>query len=232
MKDLIKKLEELEATAPKLQKRKMLTEDKKPNQPGYFKDLVENMMQGQIKPIPVVGKQNDQTQTGVGFLNITDNSPAAQAMQKAVSDLVGQKKAQIVMPTDPKNAPPNAGAQGQNAVKQHQQAGMQPIQALREVGDKEKRSMTTSLGTYGKFSNTELAIDYRVDQSGEIELLHVWIQDSTGNDIIDQLTWNEVLELTKKAEEHNVEVSDDHEHDVESHLPESYFKKKGLKKLV
>jgi hypothetical protein len=110
MKDIMQKLDELEATAPKITKKKMLNEDSTTppinvsNKPATLKDMFENI--AMQKPIPVVGKQGDTQHTGAGFLNINDTSPAGQAMQKALTDLAGQGKAQIVMPTQ-------AGAIGQ-----------------------------------------------------------------------------------------------------------------------
>lgn len=118
----MKKLAELEATAPKVSKKKMLSEDStKPpvnaeTKPTRFKDIFETM--AMQKPIPVVGKQGDTQQTGAGFLNVTDTSPAAQALGNALSDLATQKKVQIVMPTQGQPAP--AGATGQQPAGQLQ----------------------------------------------------------------------------------------------------------------
>jgi len=130
MKDLIGKLTELEATAPKKSAKKMLNEDSTTppidvsNKPASLKDIFEALAVGQ-KPMPVVGKQGDTQQTGAGFLNVTDSSPAAQALQKAVGDLAASGKAQIVVPAQPGAATPGqpapAGATGQP------QAGQQPM---------------------------------------------------------------------------------------------------------
>jgi hypothetical protein len=115
MKDILNKLAELEATAPKVTKKKMLKEDSTTppmnaeKKPSRLKDIFETMVSGQ--PIPVVGKQGDTQQTGAGFLNMTDTSPAAQALGKAVGDLVGQKKLQIVVPNQPGAAKPGQPAQ-------------------------------------------------------------------------------------------------------------------------
>lgn len=123
----MQKLAELEATAPKVTKKKMLNEDSTTppmnvsNKPASLKDVFENM--AMQKPIPVVGKQGDTTQTGAGFLNVTDNSPAAQALSNALGDLAGQKKVQIVVPTHPgqqTGQPAPAGATGQPQVGQMQ----------------------------------------------------------------------------------------------------------------
>jgi hypothetical protein len=129
MKDIMQKLAELEATAPKVTKKKMLNEDSTTppmnisNKPASLKDVFENM--AMQKPIPVVGKEGDTQQTGAGFLNINDTSPAGQAMQKALTDLAGQGKAQIVMPTKP--GQPQATAAGQSNPNQ-MQAGQQAMQ--------------------------------------------------------------------------------------------------------
>jgi hypothetical protein len=123
MKDIMQKLAELEATAPKITKKKMLNEDSTTppmnvsDKPASLKDIFETM--AMQKPIPVVGKQGDMQQTGAGFLNVTDNSPAAQALSNALGDLATQKKVQIVMPTQPgqqataAGQPAQAGATGQ-----------------------------------------------------------------------------------------------------------------------
>lgn len=126
MKDIMQKLAELEATAPKVTKKKMLNEDSTTppmnvsDKPASLRDIFETM--AMQKPIPVVGKQGDMQQTGAGFLNVTDNSPAAQALSNALGDLATQKKVQIVMPTQPGAAKPGttptatpapAGATGQ-----------------------------------------------------------------------------------------------------------------------
>ncbi len=125
MKDIMQKLAELEATAPKVTKKKMLNEDSTTppmnvsNKPASFKDVFENMAM-QKQPIPVVGKQGDTQETGAGFLHVTDNSPAAQALSNAFSDLASQGKAQIVMPT----AGQQSGQQTQQ-TKPTGQAGQQ-----------------------------------------------------------------------------------------------------------
>jgi hypothetical protein len=131
MKDIMQKLAELEATAPKVSKKQMLNEDSTTppmnvsSKPASLKDMFENMAAGTKQAIPVVGKQGDTQQTGAGFLTVTDNSPAAQVLQKAVSDLAGQNKAQIVVPTTPQNVPAGAGAAGVRAVQTQQQQGQQ-----------------------------------------------------------------------------------------------------------
>lgn len=124
MKDIMSKLANLEATAPKTTKKKMLNEDSTTppmnvsNKPASLKDVFESI--AGMKPIPVVGKEGGTQQTGAGFLNVTDNSPAAQALGKALGDLAGQKKVQIVVPTTGQQTgqPSPAGATGMPQVGQ------------------------------------------------------------------------------------------------------------------
>lgn len=124
MKDIMSKLAELEATAPKTTKKKMLKEDATTppmnvsDKPASLKDLFETMAVGQ-KPIPVVGKEGSNQQTGAGFLNVTD--PALQGLGKALGDLAAQKKIQMVVPTQPGQQP--AGQQQQQQQGQPNQAG-------------------------------------------------------------------------------------------------------------
>ena len=138
----MQKLAELEATAPKVTKKRMLREDsttppmKVANKPATLKDVFENM--AMQKPIPVVGKQGDTQSTGAGFLNINDTSPAGQAMQKALTDLAAQGKAQIVMPTQPGQQQTNAAGQQATAAGQpnpnQMQAGQQAMQEESSAG--------------------------------------------------------------------------------------------------
>jgi hypothetical protein len=166
MKDIMQKLAELDATAPKVSKKQMLNEDSTTppmnvsNKPASLKDMFENMAAGMKQPIPVVGKQGDTQQTGAGFLTVTDNSPASQVLQKAVSDLAGQNKAQIVVPTTPQNVPAGAGAAGVRAVQTQQQQGQQQgQQVMREVDSPVKARYTvkpTKYSTKGKFMVRDL----------------------------------------------------------------------------
>jgi hypothetical protein len=159
MKDLIGKLTELEATAPKKPVKKMLKEDSTTppsnvsNKPASLRDVFETMVSGQ--PIPVVGKQGDTQQTGAGFINMTDNSPAAQALGKAVSDLVGQKKLQIVVPNQPGQAKPGQpaapGATGQVP------AG---ATAMKEKWDAETKVAPSEKGKYAGKDKAELTKAY------------------------------------------------------------------------
>jgi hypothetical protein len=159
MKDLIGKLTELEATAPKKSVKKMLKEDSTTppinvsNKPASLKDIFETMVSGQA--IPVVGKMGDTQQTGAGFLNMTDTSPAAQALGKAVGDLVGQKKLQIVVPNQPGQAKPGqpapAGATGQPQAGQMQ---------MKEKWDAETKVAPSEKGKYDGKTKAELTSQY------------------------------------------------------------------------
>jgi hypothetical protein len=121
MKDIMQKLAELEATAPKVTKKKMLNEDSTTppmnvsNKPASLKDvfasLSENIAPGQ-KPIPVLDPQNKQA--GMGF--VTSDNPSIQNILKGLDP----KEVQIVQ------------APGQQPVGQQQQRtgqSAQPAQA-------------------------------------------------------------------------------------------------------
>lgn len=165
----MQKLLELEATAPKVTKKRMLKEDsttppmKVANKPATLKDVFENM--AMQKPIPVVGKQGDTQSTGAGFLNINDTSPAGQAMQKALTDLAAQGKAQIVVPTQPGQQ--QATAAGQPNPNQ-MQAGQQAMQEV-DMGQAEKgmRKSTPHTGGYKV-----------VDSSGKVISTHKGQRDA------------------------------------------------------
>jgi hypothetical protein len=132
MKDIMQKLAELEATAPKVTKKKMLNEDSTTppmnvsNKPASLKDvfaaLSENVVAGQ-RPIPVLDPQNKQA--GMGF--VTSNNPAVQNMLKALDP----KDVQIVQaPGQPGQQPagqqqqqaPAAGKPNPNQLQSGQQA--------------------------------------------------------------------------------------------------------------
>lgn len=165
----MQKLLELEATAPKVTKKRMLREDsttppmKVANKPATLKDVFENM--AMQKPIPVVGKQGDTQSTGAGFLNINDTSPAGQAMQKALTDLAAQGKAQIVVPTQPGQQ--QATAAGQPNPNQ-MQAGQQAMQEV-DMGQAEKgmRKSTPHTGGYNV-----------VDKAGKVISTHKGQRDA------------------------------------------------------
>lgn len=120
MKDILGKLTDIEASAPK--PKSILTEDAiapmiEESKPASFKEVFESI--AGMKPIPVVGKEGGTQQTGAGFVNITD--PSLQGLGKTLGDLAAQKKLQIVVPTQaqPAGAKPvgttgtTQGGQGQ-----------------------------------------------------------------------------------------------------------------------
>jgi hypothetical protein len=127
MKDIMQKLAELEATAPKVTKKKMLNEDSTTppmnvsSKPASLKDvfaaLSENIIPGQ-KPLPVLDPQKKQA--GMGF--VTSDNPAVQNMLKNLDP----KDVQIVQaPGQPGQAPAAgqpapAGATGQPQAGQQQ----------------------------------------------------------------------------------------------------------------
>ena len=138
MKDLLSKMSQLEASAPKAApKKKVLNESAptkdvsaKPSLKDVFKQVNETLAPGQ-KPLPVISKVGSNQTTGAGFLNIDDNSPAGQALQQALGNLAGQNKAEIVVPTQPNQSgqstqPNQSSNQGggtiQTSASQAQQA--------------------------------------------------------------------------------------------------------------
>jgi hypothetical protein len=131
MKDIMQKLAELEATAPKVTKKKMLNEDSTTppmnvsNKPASLKDvfaaLSENVAPGQ-KPLPVLDPQKKQA--GMGF--VTSSNPSVQNILKNLDP----KDVQIVQA--PGQAPavgqqPQATAAGQPNPNQLQ-TGQQAVQ--------------------------------------------------------------------------------------------------------
>jgi hypothetical protein len=139
MKDLLKKMSQLEASAPKAAPKKKILKESAPaakvesknmSLKDMFKQLDEALAPGQ-KPLPVISKVGSNQTTGAGFLNIDDNSPAGQALQQALGNLAGQNKAEIVVPTQPNqsgqstqpNQSPNQGGGTiQTSASQSQQA--------------------------------------------------------------------------------------------------------------
>lgn len=117
----------------------------------YFDQLDEMMTQ---QPIPVVGKQGDTQSTGAGFLNITDNSPAGQAMKDALGKLAQQKKAQIVVPTAQQTSKPTAGVTGQAPVGTQQVkekwAGDAKVHATGEYSGKSVEELKSMLAKLKK----------------------------------------------------------------------------------
>jgi hypothetical protein len=130
MKDIMQKLAELEATAPKVTKKKMLNEDSTTppmnvsNKPASLKDLFhalsESIPSGQ-KPLPVLDPQNKQA--GMGF--VTSNNPAVQNMLKALDP----KDVQIVQAPGQPGQPQVGQQQQQQQTGQQQQQTGQPAPA-------------------------------------------------------------------------------------------------------
>lgn len=159
MKDIMSKLANLEATASKTTKKKMLNEDSTTppmnvsDKPASLKDVFESIA-GQ-KPIPVVGKEGGQQQTGAGFVNVTD--PALQGLGKTIGDLAAQKKIQLVVPTQPGQAPQAgttpapAGATGQPQAGQMQ---------MKEKWDAETKVAPSEKGKYAGKDKAELTKAY------------------------------------------------------------------------
>jgi hypothetical protein len=169
MKDILNKLAELEATAPKVTKKKMLKEDSTTapinvsNKPASLKDvfaaLSENVVSGQ-KPIPVLDPQNKQA--GMGF--VTSNNPAVQNMLKALDP----KDVQIVQaPGQQPAGQPQATAAGQPNPNQ-MQAGQQAMQEV-DMGQAERgmRKSTPHTGGYNV-----------VDSSGKVISTHKGQRDA------------------------------------------------------
>jgi hypothetical protein len=199
MKDILAKLSALEASAPKVTKKKMLTEDsttppvKPSTKPATLKDIFENM--SSQKPIPVVGRQGDTQQTGAGFLNINDTSPAGQAMQKALTDLAGQGKAQIVVPTTPQDAPAQAGAAGVRAVQQVGQG--QPMQQKVQETSHGEKTINTSFGN--ETGDYDVEVSYDFDDYGDIEITGV-VNIDDGEDMYDVLSGADLDKLKTDVE--------------------------------
>jgi hypothetical protein len=145
MKDIMQKLAELEATAPKVTKKKMLNEDSTTppmnvsNKAASLKDMFEALSESipsGAKPLPVLDPQNKQA--GMGF--VTSNNPAVQNMLKNLDP----KDVQIVQaPGQP--GQPQVGQQQQQTGQQQQQTGQpapagatgQPQQGQMQMKEKE-----------------------------------------------------------------------------------------------
>jgi hypothetical protein len=169
MKDIMQKLAELEATAPKVTKKKMLNEDsttppmnvsnKMASLKDMFQSLSENVVSGQ-KPIPMLDPQNKQA--GMGF--VTSNNPAVQNMLKALDP----KDVQIVQaPGQQPVGQPQATAAGQPNPNQLQ-TGQQAMQEV-DMGQAEKgmRKSTPHTGGYKV-----------VDSSGKVISTHKGQRDA------------------------------------------------------
>ena len=169
MKDIMQKLAELEATAPKVTKKKMLNEDSTTppmnisNKPASLKDLFhalsENIVPGQ-KPLPVLDPQKKQA--GMGF--VTSDNPAVQNMLKNLDP----KDVQIVQaPGQQPAGQPQATAAGQPNPNQ-MQVGQQAMQEV-DMGQAEKgmRKSTPHTGGYKV-----------VDSSGKVISTHKGQRDA------------------------------------------------------
>jgi hypothetical protein len=124
MKDIMQKLAELEATAPKVTKKKMLNEDSTTppinvsNKMASLKDMFEALSESipaGAKPLPVLDPQNKQA--GMGF--VTSNNPAVQNMLKALDP----KDVQIVQAPGQSGQAPAAGQPAQAGATGQPQAG-------------------------------------------------------------------------------------------------------------
>jgi hypothetical protein len=143
MKDIMQRLAELEATAPKVTKKKMLKEDsttppinvsnKVASLKDMFEALSENIAPGQ-KPLPVLDPQKKQA--GMGF--VTSDNPAVQNMLKNLDP----KDVQIVQapgqqPQAPAaGQPAPAGATGQPQAGQMQMKEKKLDELSRDLLDK------------------------------------------------------------------------------------------------
>jgi len=126
MKDILDKLSQIEASAPELQKKKVLKESAAPVQtkPTTLKDLFyqldEGIAPGQ-KPLPVMDPTNKQA--GMGF--VTSPDPAVQNMLKNLDpkdvQIVQAPGTQSTQPTQQQQSQPAAaGATGQAPAGQTQ----------------------------------------------------------------------------------------------------------------
>jgi hypothetical protein len=138
MKDIMQKLAELEATAPKVTKKKMLNEDSTTppmnvsNKPASLKDMFEALSESipaGAKPLPVLDPQNKQA--GMGF--VTSNNPAVQNMLKALDP----KDVQIVQ------APGQPGQQqtGQQQTTAAGQPNPNQLQSSQQAMQEEEADM-------------------------------------------------------------------------------------------
>ena len=161
MKDIMQKLAELEATAPKVTKKKMLNEDSTTppinvsNKPASLKDLFhalsESIPSGQ-KPLPVLDPQNKQA--GMGF--VTSNNPAVQNMLKALDP----KDVQIVQaPGQP--GQPQVGQQQQQQTGQPAPAGATGQQ---QMGQQRMQEESFSGGSKEELAKEIFKIDDRINQ--------------------------------------------------------------------
>jgi hypothetical protein len=164
MKDIMQKLAELEATAPKAPARKkMITEDsvsppvnKKPSLKDMFHQLSEAVVPGQ-KPLPVLDPQNKQA--GAGF--VTSNNPAVQNMLKNLDP----KDVQIVQA--PGQQPAATGQQPQAT------AAGQPNPNQLQTGQQAMKEVDMGQAEKGTRKSTSHIKGYKVvDSSGKVISKH------------------------------------------------------------
>lgn len=198
MKDIMSKLAELEATAPKTTKKKMLKEDSTTppmnvsNKPASLKDmfeiLSETVQPGQ-KPLPVLDPSKKQA--GMGF--VTSQNPSVQNILKNLDP----KDVQIVQ------APGQQPQQGQqqqataagqpnpNQLPNAQQGQMQMKEAY---GDK---TVVTYLSTDDGDYDVEVSYDF--DEYGDVEITGV-VDTETGDDMYDLLSTHDLENLKMNVE--------------------------------
>ena len=141
MKDILDKLTQIEASVPKKGPRKKKTLKESLKGPKTLKDvfneLNENLAPGQ-KPMPVVNKTGSNQNMGQGFVDITGNDPAAQALQNALGTLSTQNQAKIVMPNQ-QQQPNQMGQPQQNnnngGGSTIQTSSMNAQQSMSEAGN-------------------------------------------------------------------------------------------------
>jgi hypothetical protein len=164
MKDIMQRLAELEATAPKAPARKkMITEDsvsppvnKKPSLKDMFHQLSEAVVPGQ-KPLPVLDPQNKQA--GAGF--VTSNNPAVQNMLKNLDP----KDVQIVQA--PGQQPAATGQQPQAT------AAGQPNPNQLQTGQQAMKEVDMGQAEKGNRKSTSHIKGYKVvDSSGKVISKH------------------------------------------------------------
>jgi hypothetical protein len=175
MKDIMQRLAELEATAPKAPARKkMITEDsvsppvnKKPSLKDMFHQLAEAVVPGQ-KPLPVLDPQNKQA--GAGF--VTSNNPAVQNMLKNLDP----KDVQIVQAPGQQPAGQPQAATGQQP--QATAAG-QPNPNQLQTGQQAMKEVDMGQAEKGTRKSTSHIKGYKVvDSSGKVISKHKGQRDA------------------------------------------------------
>ncbi len=217
----MQKLAELEATAPKVTKKKLLTEGSV-SSPGKssFKDIVnvalaENVMPGQ-KPLPVLDPQNKQA--GMGF--VTSNNPSVQNMLKnldpkdvQITQAPGQQPQQNQQPPQQQNQQmgQQQNQQQQNQQQQNQQQQNQQQQNQQMV--KEAPAALKTITTYLNNMDSELEVEYEFDEDGDIEIIGVrnsFDSEPDGDDLLPILSSSELYDLREKVQQHLEDEGDDY----------------------